>query len=67
MTEYNLIISRGKYRLIRVGAKKATATFRMGDMLQQYIGFLLLNRDCKVIVHRDNTEVSRIIESSGRS
>lgn len=63
MVEYNLTISQGFYKLVRVGAKKATITFKEGDELQRYIGWLLINRDCKVVIHNANAEVTRVIES----
>jgi len=64
--EYNLIISQHRYKLIRVGTKKATITFKKGNEVQQYIGWLTLNRDCKVYVHNSNGEVGRIINSGGK-
>ena len=63
-TEYNLIISYRHYKLIRVGAKKATVTFKEGNEAQQYIGWLVLNRNCKVSVHNSKGEVTQIINST---
>ncbi len=60
---YHLIICQPKYKLFRVGAKKATATFTEGYELQSYIGRLVLNRDCKIYKHNSNGEVVQVINS----
>ena len=62
--EYNFtIVSHYSYRLKRVGAERATAVFTTGARAKNYIGWLLLNRTCKVNVLDFKGKLIRVMTS----
>jgi len=46
--KFNSLSKRPLYRLIKEGNKKASITFNNGIAMQQYIGWLVLNRECSI-------------------
>jgi len=53
--EYH-VITRGskKYEIKKRGGERATRVFEDGLELQQYIGWLVLNRPCRIVTHNNN-------------
>ena len=54
MDEYHLITRGNKYSLKKLGNKRPTRLFNNGLEAQQYIGWLVLNRPCRIITHDKN-------------
>ncbi len=66
MDEYHVIqIAKNKYKysLFKKGNQRCTRTFEDGLELQQYIGWLVLNRPCRIITHNSNGEGLKEIDS----
>ena len=62
------IIKMGlKSKLYKEGNKKATRVFKNGLEMQQYVGFLVLNRECSIDVKNySGLQKSYIIASSDK-
>ena len=62
---YNIVPSKGKYRFIRKGNKKATRIYDTGFEMSQALGYYLLNNnDITIYVHNKDGTVSSIITST---
>ncbi|KKN72332.1 hypothetical protein LCGC14_0411590 [marine sediment metagenome] len=60
---YNLIITRRHLEIKKVGTTRATRVFTDVDIAQRYIGWLILNKDCKIFIHNSDGAVTRTLES----
>ncbi len=60
---YNVIVTHRHLEIKRVGTKRATRVFTDSEIAQRYIGWLLLNRDCKIFIHNSDGEATRVMES----
>jgi hypothetical protein len=54
ITQHKINPKRIGYVLRKNGAKRATRRFNNGIELQQYIGWLVLNRPCRVIFYNED-------------
>jgi len=61
---YNLITAGSNWRLVRKGARRATIVTNGLDM-NNYLGWLLRNRNANIIVHDSSGCVLRRISSIG--